>query len=132
MQVHRVGHRAAELAGTPRVFEATMNRDHIKRLMSMMPREDDARTPTTARPRRTSTTWASPEAELTTTVDVREYAEHKRAAMAAHASQIPADSFFLQMPPEVVPRSVRLGVVHPPRRPQGIHEHTLFETLDQP
>ena len=27
IQVHRVGHRAAELAGTPAVFEATMNRD---------------------------------------------------------------------------------------------------------
>ena len=33
IQVHRVGLRAAELAGTPRVFEATMNRDHLKRAM---------------------------------------------------------------------------------------------------
>ena len=29
IKVHHVGHRAAELAGTPTVFEATMNRDHI-------------------------------------------------------------------------------------------------------
>src|SRR4051794_18353832 len=29
IQVHRVGHRAAELAGTPQVFEATMNHDYI-------------------------------------------------------------------------------------------------------
>jgi LmbE family N-acetylglucosaminyl deacetylase len=30
IQVHRVGVRAAELAGTARVYEATMNRDHLK------------------------------------------------------------------------------------------------------
>jgi LmbE family N-acetylglucosaminyl deacetylase len=35
---------------------------------------------------------------ITTTVDVREFVAQKRAAMAAHASQITADSFFLQMP----------------------------------
>ena len=33
IKVHDVGHRAAELAGTPRVFEATMNRDAIVRMM---------------------------------------------------------------------------------------------------
>jgi LmbE family N-acetylglucosaminyl deacetylase len=31
IQVHRVGLRAAELAGTERVFQATINRDHILR-----------------------------------------------------------------------------------------------------
>src|SRR3954451_17999697 len=35
IQVHRVGVRAAELAGVPEVYEATMNRDEIKRLMEM-------------------------------------------------------------------------------------------------
>ena len=35
IQVHRVGNRAGELAGTPTVFEATMNRDHIVRMMQM-------------------------------------------------------------------------------------------------
>jgi LmbE family N-acetylglucosaminyl deacetylase len=33
IQVHRVGHRAGELAGTPAVFEATMNHDYIVGLM---------------------------------------------------------------------------------------------------
>ena len=32
VKVHRVGHRAAELAGTARVLEATMNRDAIVRM----------------------------------------------------------------------------------------------------
>src|SRR5690348_17455397 len=31
IQVHRVGMRAAELAGTARVFQNTMNRDHLRR-----------------------------------------------------------------------------------------------------
>ena len=44
--------------------------------------------------------FGSPEAIITTTVDVRDFVDRKRAAMAAHASQIPADSFFLAMPPE--------------------------------
>ena len=34
IQVHRVGVRAAELAGTPRVYESTMNRDFIQALMA--------------------------------------------------------------------------------------------------
>src|SRR5204863_8121402 len=33
IQVHRVGARAAELAGTPVVYESTINRDHIRRLL---------------------------------------------------------------------------------------------------
>src|SRR5215210_4215122 len=31
IQVHRVGSRAAELAGTPRVYMNTINRDHLQR-----------------------------------------------------------------------------------------------------
>ena len=33
IRVHRVGHRAAELAGTPHVYEATMNRDAVRRMI---------------------------------------------------------------------------------------------------
>ena len=55
IQVHRVGLRAAELAGTPRVFEGTINRDHIKRAMlaaaeaGRPPRRGRARPRTTSR-----------------------------------------------------------------------------------
>ena len=41
IQVHRVGHRAAELVGTPRVFEATMNRDLIREWRSIMEDEGE-------------------------------------------------------------------------------------------
>src|SRR5207249_10261693 len=33
IQVHRVGVRAAEIAGVKRVLQATMNRDHLRRLI---------------------------------------------------------------------------------------------------
>lgn len=99
IQVHRVGLRAAELAGTPRVFEGTINRDHIKRVMlaaaesGELPGED-APTPDDFE------TFGRPESVITTTVDVRDFLEQKRASMAAHASQIAESSFFLAMPPE--------------------------------
>jgi len=98
VQVHKVGLRAAELAATPRVYESTMNRDHIQRLMAARPDDlavgDDAPDPSDF------DEMGSPESEITTTVDVREFTDAKRAAMRAHASQIPESSFFLTMPDE--------------------------------
>ncbi len=99
IQVHRVGLRAAELAGTPRVFEGTMNRDHLKRSMlaaieaGTMPGDD---TPSVD----DFDSFGRPETAITTTVDVRPFLDQKRASMRAHASQISETSFFLQMPPE--------------------------------
>ena len=99
IQVHRVGLRAAELAGTPRVFEVTMNRDHFKRSMleaaaqGNLPGED---VPDPA----FFDTLGRPEEVITTTIDVRQYATTKRAAMRAHASQIADTSFFLSMSDE--------------------------------
>jgi LmbE family N-acetylglucosaminyl deacetylase len=98
VQVHRVGVRAGDLAGTPRVYESTMNRDFIQNLMknreAEMPDTPDA--PDAAE----MDDFGSPEEIITTTVDVSDYVDRKRAAMAAHASQIPPDSFFLALPPD--------------------------------
>ena len=44
--------------------------------------------------------FGSPENIITPTVDVSPFVDRKRAAMAAHASQIPPESFFLAMPVE--------------------------------
>jgi LmbE family N-acetylglucosaminyl deacetylase len=93
IQVHRVGVRAAELAGTPRVYEATANRDHLRRLMELMPQGPDS----PDSPADLETLGVG-EDQITTTVDVRAFVDRKRDAMIAHASQIPADSFFLQLP----------------------------------
>lgn len=97
IQVHRVGARAAALAGTPRVFEATMNRDHIARLMAAA--AEDGSIPAEDMPDVSEgSTFGRPEADITTTVDVQAHLADKRASMAAHASQISETSFFLSMP----------------------------------
>jgi LmbE family N-acetylglucosaminyl deacetylase len=99
IQVHRVGLRAAELAGTPRVYMNTINRDALKRSFQTaadtgveMPADldlDDL------------DQLGVTEDRITTTVDVRPWLSRKRAGMAAHASQISETSFFLAMAPEM-------------------------------
>jgi LmbE family N-acetylglucosaminyl deacetylase len=98
VQVHRVGVRAAELAGTERVYESTMNRDYIRELMER--RADELPDTPDAPDAAQMDDFGSPAAIITTTVDVSAFVDQKRDAMAAHASQIPADSFFLAMPPD--------------------------------
>ncbi|HEX5095091.1 MAG TPA: PIG-L family deacetylase [Acidimicrobiia bacterium] len=129
IQVHRVGVRAAEIAQTTVVLEATMNRDHLLRLMEMIPdglddvSEEERPTPEDIEH------LGMPESALTTAVDVRDFVELKRAAMAAHASQISDASFFLQMPIDAFRESfgyewfIRRGAE------PGLRESSLFETL---
>ena len=97
IQVHRVGVRAAEMAGVTRVYESTSNRDHIVHLMRQAVEQGLAEMPDIEG---VGATMGLPEAELTTAVDITPYLDLKRAAMAAHASQIAETSFFLAMPPE--------------------------------
>jgi LmbE family N-acetylglucosaminyl deacetylase len=104
VKVHTVGHRAAELAATPRVFEATMNRDDIVRFMERaaelgMAGPDDDFDPNG--PADDGNPMGMPEAELTHAVDVRRYVVKKRASIACHASQVTDAGFFMQMPDDV-------------------------------
>ncbi len=92
IQVHRVGVRAGELAGTPHLYEATVNRDHVRRLSAGAP-------PGTA-PDVDEMDLGVPASAVTTAVDVESWLEAKRASMRAHASQISEQSFFLALPPE--------------------------------
>ena len=98
IQVHRVGMRAGELAGTPRVYQATANRDQILRGMEALRAAGVAIPEGRAR---AMPEFGSPEALLTTAVDVRDVIGRKRAAMEAHASQITPESWFLLLPPEL-------------------------------
>jgi LmbE family N-acetylglucosaminyl deacetylase len=99
IQVHRVGVRAAELAGTERVVEATMNRDHLRRIIAAAVASGGI--PAEEVPDVTEeSTFGRPESAITTRVDVQDLIAVKRASMAAHASQISETSFFLQMPEE--------------------------------
>ncbi|MEY2403836.1 MAG: hypothetical protein QOD38_1387 [Acidimicrobiaceae bacterium] len=98
IQVHRVGKRAAEIVGAQKVYQATINRDHIIRGMreraSLMPEGTEMPDFEGAED------FGSSETVITGAVDVSEFLDHKRRAMQAHASQISEQSFFLQMPPE--------------------------------
>ena len=103
VQVHRVGVRAAERAGTPHVLEATFDRDHVRALMEAVEEEDGAeRAPggAVADSSEIDDDFGSSAEQITTVVDVAAWLPQKRASMAAHASQIPADSFFLDMDDE--------------------------------
>ncbi len=98
IQVHRVGRRAAEIAGTPRVFQGTMNRDAIRRQIELYaPLEGDA-DPS----ERISdlSSFGTPEVDITHAIDVADLVGVKEQSMRAHRSQIADDSWFLTMEPE--------------------------------
>jgi LmbE family N-acetylglucosaminyl deacetylase len=129
IQVHRVGVRAAQLAGTARFFEATMNRDHIRRVIAAG--VDAGHIPADEVPDVTEdSSFGRPDSVITTAVDVRDVLAVKRASMAAHASQISETSFFLSLPDEAFEASfgwewfIRHGV------PEGHRDDDLFAGLD--
>ncbi len=97
VQVHRVGMAAADRAGTPVVYMATMDRDFMIDLRrqaaeSEFGPEDDLEG---------AETMGEPSVRITTEVDVSPWVSVKRDAMRAHASQIGEESFFLSMPDDV-------------------------------
>ena len=97
IQVHRVGVRAAELASVAQVYEATMNRDFIKRNMRQALRDATDNPGDLPDVDSEDFNLGVPESQITTCVDVTKYADVKRASMRAHASQISEQSFFLSM-----------------------------------
>ena len=111
IQVHRVGHRAAERAGTPEVVEATMSHSQAAILIRHAVATGAGTGTGTGNGHSTATgavgarpvepaTFGTPDDKLTGRVDVRAYLDLKRRAMAAHASQISETSFFLTLPPD--------------------------------
>jgi LmbE family N-acetylglucosaminyl deacetylase len=105
IQVHRVGLRAAALAGTARVYAATVSREYYRDLATTLaesvPEGVDAPDPE-------AMDLGVPDALITTRIDVGSALDRKRAAMAAHPSQIPDDSFFLSIDDEAFRRTFGL------------------------
>jgi LmbE family N-acetylglucosaminyl deacetylase len=93
IKVNRVGVRAAEMAGTKKVYENTVDRDYVLELMKRAKEFDVPDVPVDE-----PLELGVPGHLVTTVVDVRDYLDVKRAAMRAHASQIAETSFFLAMP----------------------------------
>lgn len=109
-QVHRVGARAAELAGTPVVLEATVDRQGLQPVVRLLrairwvlpglviPSGDDA---------------YSARRDITHRIDIRDQLDVKRAAIAAHVSQASAPagvrtlSLILKLPRPVFARAFR-------------------------
>ncbi len=125
IQVHRVGILAAELAGTPRVYEETVDRSHVREVVEQAP---PGTLPEDFDPAALDELGVEREL-ITTTVDVGDFVDRKRAALRAHTSQIPETSFFLSMPDDVFATVfghewfIRHGA------PAGLRESDLFEGL---
>ena len=124
IQVHHVGVTRPVSSMALPGSEATLNRNHVAALMQapvgrwgeieLAPDPDDF-------------TMGMPASAITTTVDVGNFVAQKRAAMQAHASQIPEDSFFLQLPPDAFREAFGYEwfIRHGPR-PRN-HETWLFD-----
>ncbi len=100
IQVHRVGHRAARMVDVPRVYEATLNRDRIAE-MTQRARDEGLTTGASEPDAEDEIVVGVPDAEITTGVEIGAYLTRKREAMAAHASQIAENSWFMTLPPEL-------------------------------
>lgn len=98
IQVHRVGLRAAELAGTRRVYQLTSNREHMLRGFEQFKEQAAAAGIDLPDISAAPADMGKPESEITAAFDVSDLIEVKRASMRAHASQIADNSFFLTMP----------------------------------
>ncbi len=99
IQVHRVGLAAARKAGVEHVYEATINR--TRAIEQMQQAIDSGAIPEEeARDFEEDPDFGMIEDDLSFIVDVTEHAAEKKAAIAAHRSQVGPDSFFLAMPDE--------------------------------
>ena len=103
VQVHVVGRRAAALAGVACVYEATVDREYLHFVETHLVVE--AGVPGgRGRPVRelglAATSIGAPTVLISHTVDVRPVLARKRAAMAAHASQIPETASAMSLPTE--------------------------------
>lgn len=127
--VHRLVHAALERSDqSPRVLEATMNRDHSRALMQqaraagMMTDEWDPDAPADD-----GNPVGTPEAELHLQVDVTPWIERKRAALQAHASQTSDVGMMLAIPPE--PFAAMFGLEHyiEPGHEAGMRRGWIFD-----
>ena len=99
IQVYRVGVRAGELAGTPKVYMGTIDKDRAKAMIrAAMDAGDMGEVPGDIDPEEFN--LGVDGHRITTRVDVSEFTDLKRKAMAAHGSQISDSSFFLAMSEE--------------------------------
>jgi len=137
IKVHQVGCRAEEMVAADlpglRVFEATMNRDEIKRQMAMAREAGEEFGPDgdfdPEGPMDDGNPMGITEDELTLVVDVSDFVRNKHAAITAHASQVTDSGFFSQMTPEMFALAFgREWFIEHGRQP-GLQPGWLFEEV---
>jgi LmbE family N-acetylglucosaminyl deacetylase len=107
LQAHRITVAAYEETGIPAklYFIARRRRDWERMREIMLAQGIDIPTPLQRMDDEQRKQWdermAAVEKRITTTVDTLAYAEQKRAALAAHASQLD-ESWWVKMPPEAI------------------------------
>lgn len=95
VMVHRAGVRAAQMAGVERLYESTVDREYLHFVETHVVEEAKRATGTLGF---AGGHLGVSSVEVTTTVDVRAVLSAKRAAMAAHASQIPETHDVMRLP----------------------------------
>jgi LmbE family N-acetylglucosaminyl deacetylase len=93
IQVHRVGVRAAALAGVGTVYQATIDREYLHFVETHLVDHATEAVPGTP-------IVGVPSVLVTTMVDVRRDLGRKRAAIAAHESQVPETSSAMTLSPD--------------------------------
>lgn len=102
IKVHHVGRRAVELVAGVRFLQATANRDSFVEMIAAVGDGRDVDFDfDPAGPADDGNPFGEPESVLTLRVDVSDFVQHKREAIAAHRSQVSDSSFFMEMAPEV-------------------------------
>ena len=138
VQVHRVGARAAELANTPVVLEATIDRD-LMRMGVELAFSLGYLLPPNFSPE-SFDNWYTPPHELTHAIDVRDQLAAKRSAMEAHASQTTAQDddttrsleVFLSLPPDYFELAFGTEWFVDRTRPGGITIDDIFDPPPDP
>ena len=94
VQVHRVGRRAAAATGVATVYDATVDREYLHFVETHLVEEAILGGDLGL----VRSHIGVPSVEVDATIDVRAVLDVKRAAMAAHASQIPESTSALRLP----------------------------------
>ena len=140
IKVYQVGSRAEEIVADDlpqlRVFEATMNRDEIRRQMEMARASGQQFEPDVEGgefdpdgPMDDGNPMGMPEAELTMMVDVSDFVSNKFEAISAHASQVTDAGFFTRMTPEMFAFAFGREWYIEHGREQGLQAGWLFDPL---
>lgn len=128
--VHRVAHRAAQLAARrPRLLESTMSRDAMRRLYRSAQEAGQDGLWDPDGPADDGNPFGTPETDIHYRVDVTPDLATKRAALACHASQTSDVGMMLAMPPQVFALVFGHEYYIEPGRPPGMRDAWI---LDEP